>query len=208
MTQEWIKAIDLEKKLYHPYFDEELQFLQRHITKGNLIDLGCGNGRISQELNGKYSYYTGIDIDPELVKELNQTKNNTVKYLHSDVCKLPFDNGKFDTSLCLTTYSNFGPQLGQMLQESSRILKEKGTFIGSCFHEDALEKRLELYSQFGDIIKNVDHRGNVSFKEGMETDISCQYTQNEIQKDLEKQGFSLESIQKSGPFYLFKAVKK
>jgi ubiquinone/menaquinone biosynthesis C-methylase UbiE len=208
MTQEWNKALDLEKELYYPYFKDEREFLKKHIKQGSLIDLGCGNGRIAKELKGIYTHYTGIDIDHSAINDNNKTAAFNQLYWQSDACKVPFDNGKFDTSLCIATYSNFGTKLDQMINETSRILKKNGVFIGSCYHEDALEKRLQLYSTFGDVIKDIDSKGNVYFKEGMETDISCQYTQEDIQTQLNTNGFVLDTIQKSGPFYLFKATKK
>ncbi len=208
MTQEWIKALDLEKKLYHPYFEEEERFLKEELKSGMLIDLGCGEGRISRQLQGLYTHYTGIDIDQEVVDKLNRNTPYNVSYQHGNVCKLDLENGSFDTALCMTTYANFGKNLTQMLQETSRILQDDGVFIGSCYHEEALDKRLELYSRFGDIIKSINEHGHVTFKEGMETEISCQYTKNQIKEQLKNAGFYTTRIEKSGPFYLFKGIKR
>ncbi len=207
MTQEWIKALELERELYYPYFEEELEFLKKEIKGGNLVDLGCGDSRISRDLKGHYSSYLGVDIDPYVVQELSKNKRKNTSYSVGNICQLELENELFDTSLCLTTYSNFGNQLDLMLKENNRILKPQGVFIGSCYHENALEKRLKLYKTFGNIIKKIDEKGNVFFKEGMETDISCQYSQEEVENQLKKSGFQLQRIEKSGPFYLFKGIK-
>ena len=208
MTQEWINSEELQKKLYHPYFEEEDKFLKQELKRGNLIDLGCGGGRISRQLQGLYTHYTGIDIDQEVVDKHNKNTPHNVSYQHGNVCNLDLENRSFDNALCMTTYANFGEKLDLMLQETSRILKPKGIFIGSCYHEGALHKRLQLYGAFGDIIKSINDEGHVTFKEGMETDISCQYTQNQIEEHLFQAGFDVDRMEKSGPFYLFKGIKK
>ena len=90
MTQEWIKSLSLEKELYYPYFDEELEFLQRNIQGRSLIDLGCGNGRIAKQLDGIYTQYTGIDIDLNVVNENNKKAQFNQLYWQGDACKIPF----------------------------------------------------------------------------------------------------------------------
>lgn len=208
MTQEWINSERLQKKLYYPYFEEEDKFLKQELKRGNLIDLGCGSGRISRQLRGLYTQYTGIDIDQEVVDKHNRNTPYNVSYQHGNVCNLDLESRSFDNALCMVTYVNFGENLDLMLQETSRILKPDGVFIGSCYHEGALDKRLQLYIEFGDIIESINDKGYVTFKEGMETEISCQYTQNQIEQQLENAGFSITRMEKSGPFYLFKGIKK
>lgn len=84
----------------YPYSGlNELNWL-RHDSKGNVLDFGCGYGRVSKELVNAKSY-TGVDIIPDRIEYARKTYGTYGDFYLFDEFKEKCKNKKFDVIICV-----------------------------------------------------------------------------------------------------------
>ena len=109
---------------------------QENISKDlEILDWGCGTGRISLELQKKGYHVTGFDINKHNIDEANRfaSKSNThfknrVKFDVANAMDLPYPDESFDVCLMqafMTTIDNKDDRR-IILGEANRILKGSG----------------------------------------------------------------------------------
>ena len=93
----------------------------------NVLDLGCGNGRLYEFLTSKGASYTGLDLSSKLI-EIAQEKYPKGKFMVGDLLKTPFKNEEFDFIYCIATLHHIpSNKLRQSaFSEIYRILKPNG----------------------------------------------------------------------------------
>lgn len=66
---------------------------------GKVLEIGCGNGMLSQYLRGHYNYFCGIDIATRAIKFANTkfSEKNKIEFKKFNICKKISVLGKFDT---------------------------------------------------------------------------------------------------------------
>jgi len=113
-------------------FNEFLKYLK---PNANVLDLGCGNGRLLHFLKGQKITYTGLDISPKLINfayKLAKPDNlPPYRFLRSDFTRIPFGNQEFDVVFAIASIYHI-PSKGLRLavvSEISRVLKRDGIFI-------------------------------------------------------------------------------
>ncbi|KSU85014.1 class I SAM-dependent methyltransferase [Fictibacillus sp. S7] len=97
----------------------------------NVLDVGCGTGRLLLRGADEAAKLTGIDLSSEMVKASIQNfffhnRSEKSEFVVGDACDLPFDDASFD--LTLSTCVMFllpEPELG--IKEMIRVLKSGGT---------------------------------------------------------------------------------
>ncbi len=100
------------------------------VTKDDvLVDLGCGDGRIVVTAAQKYGAAgTGVDIDPERIKEANQNATaakvtDKVKFVQGNLFEMDFSNASVVTLYLLPTVNlKLRPKLLSELKPGSRIV--------------------------------------------------------------------------------------
>lgn len=121
--------------------------------KLNILDLGCGDGRLSKELVKHGHAITGIDSNEQA---LQNAKKNGLRVLNADIEKeLPLETASFDAVLLLDVLEHLYDQ-EKILKEIYRVLKENGSlYIAYPNHFD-LRNRLNML--FGGGIVHWDHK--------------------------------------------------
>lgn len=114
---------------------DEFQFFIPYLTKGqNIVDLGCGNGRLLDYLNKKTEgwdkpafHYLGIDNSEKLLGKAHQIHPEAI-FLPGDQLQIPIDDGKIDLIFNIAAFHHIPSKKLQMqaLQEIHRILKKNG----------------------------------------------------------------------------------
>ena len=98
---------------------------------GNILDLGCGYGRLYPYLKKK-GKYTGIDISIKGIKKAKKDyPDGTFHIMGAEVTT--FDNNEFDSVFAGFNVVDEINNLDLTFEEIKRILKNNGTFVFS-FH--------------------------------------------------------------------------
>jgi len=99
---------------------------------GDLIDIGCGQGRILKLLASRAHRAVGVDIDSDVRRLaraellLAGTPNTTLR--QGDMVSLPFDDGEFDTVI-LDDVLGDAKEPEAALLEAKRLVKEGGRVL-------------------------------------------------------------------------------
>lgn len=101
--------------------------------KIEILDLGCGYGRISEKIlrDYKLTIVKGVDISQTYVNIFNKNLNPRGRAYKSDLTLLPFKNQKFDVAIVITSliYLTSDQKLFMGIKELLRVLKKDGVFI-------------------------------------------------------------------------------
>ncbi len=147
---------------------------------GNVVDVGCGTGFLTQALLPNCRHLTALDLALPMLQETREKLNHHVSYVCADAEKLPFLTDSIDT-----IFSNLALQwclpLDDALNELQRVLKSDGELIFSTFGSKTLCELKSAWAKVDDF-----------------THVNTFYTAPQLQKLLEKAGFvSIEIKNKS-----------
>lgn len=79
----------------------ERQFLDQFLKEGdNVLDLGCGTGRIPKILGPRLGGYLGIDCSAEMIKAAKEL-NQGFEFKHEDFLESHFEKCSFDVVLLM-----------------------------------------------------------------------------------------------------------
>jgi len=132
VCKEYINAVsdvglwNTEKKIFNKYINKE----------ANILDIGCGAGRVSVGLyQDEYKHLFGIDICEQLIEKARnivKERNYNIIYKCNNATQIEFENDFFDAVI----FSFNGLVLipgrenrKRVLQEVNRVLKKQGIFI-------------------------------------------------------------------------------
>ena len=187
-----------------------LDLVQYAQVKDKILDLGCGNGRVSEIFENMNIDYTGVDISKTLLSIARQ-KYPDKKFEQIDFFKLPFPDNHFDKIYCLSVLHHI-PSVKyriKFLKEARRVLKKDGQLILTVWYLLA-KNEIKLT-----IIKNslakifflskLDFKDvYLAFKRSKDQNLADRYihcfTKRELINLLSKTGFSLllSGFQKRG----------
>ena len=138
---EWFKSW-FDSKYYHILYKnrntQEAHFLIKNLVnllipdKNSLfLDLGCGSGRHSIELNKMGYKVDGIDLSTKSLEIAKPFENSRLKFIRADFRKLDFEN-KYDFILNLFTsfgYFDKENEHAQVFKQIFKSLKNNGHFV-------------------------------------------------------------------------------
>jgi len=117
---------------------ESLSFVKKYINKNDqLLDFGCGNGRLLEFIYGENLKvnYTGIDISKELIEIAKGHYGNEKFSVIEKEGKTFFRKGQFDTIMSIAVFHHFTPNMAEnALKEMRKILKKDGVVIVTAWH--------------------------------------------------------------------------
>lgn len=103
---------------------QEWKLFEEYIPQsGKILDIGCGNGRLS-EYFPQYEYY-GIDLADEFIK-IAQKRYPNKQFIQAEMTHLPFEDNFFDSvfSIASLHHVNTKELRLQALSEMHRVLKK------------------------------------------------------------------------------------
>jgi ubiquinone/menaquinone biosynthesis C-methylase UbiE len=107
---------------------EELCGWIGHFEGEDLLDIGCGTGRLLLRKASRCRSASGIDLSKgmiETARRLAEMEAKQVKFFQGDAEELPFPKERFDAVLS-TCVLFLMPEPQQMVKEMYRVLKEGG----------------------------------------------------------------------------------
>ncbi|MBU0458652.1 class I SAM-dependent methyltransferase [Patescibacteria group bacterium] len=145
----------------------EFEFIKEKIEDGsNVLDLGCGNGRLFKYLKGVTDVqYKGVDNSEKLI-EIAKQNIPEGDFEVGDVLKLPFEDNSFDTVISIAVAHHITPRTNRVkfFDEISRVLKpESAAFVTVWnIHQDKYKKYLKM-NMWHKIIQTIKSPFNTSF---------------------------------------------
>ena len=109
----------------------EFSIFRDYVKEGDeILDIGCGNGRLLELLKGKNIEYIGVDNSERLI-DIAKRRYPTKKFLVADTLNLPFPNDYFDKIFLIAVLHNIPSKelRFKTLQEARRVLKPEGLLI-------------------------------------------------------------------------------
>lgn len=109
----------------------EFALFKQFVHPGDqVLDAGCGSGRLYEFLKENNLSYTGVDTSEQLI---NIAKKNhpAAHFTVGDILTLPFSDNKFNVIFCIATLHHIpGKKLReQAIKEFRRVLKPGGHLI-------------------------------------------------------------------------------
>jgi 2-polyprenyl-3-methyl-5-hydroxy-6-metoxy-1,4-benzoquinol methylase len=93
---------------------------------GKILDLGCADGFYSRAIAGRGNQVIGIEANPEYVCDSSPDANPC--FLQARGEKLPFEDGYFDSVLCIDVIEHVEDD-AVVLSEISRVLRPGGQLV-------------------------------------------------------------------------------
>lgn len=124
-----------ELQQVHGLFDKEERAIKRHFTNREMevLDIGCGSGRVSRELNTRGFDVTGVDISNKLIQGASSYFPE-IEFLISDAANLPFSDNSFKYIIFAYNgidYMTPEHRRKEAFQEIHRVLHPSGVFVFS-----------------------------------------------------------------------------
>jgi len=116
-------------------FWEEMEFISDYADNNDrILDLGCGNGRLSELFQAKAIDYYGVDFSQKLI-DIAREKYPQLKFQAADALNLPFPGNFFDKVFSIAVLHHIpSKELRlQFLKETKRVLRPKGLVILSVW---------------------------------------------------------------------------
>lgn len=135
------KAAELQRIIGY----QLMRQIPANIKPDNLIDLGCGTGYFTKQLQQLFSHSTiiGLDLAEGMLKQC-KSQNGICQWLAGDAEQLPLADNSLDL-----IFSNLAVQwchdFTKVLDEAYRVLKPKGIFIFSSLCEGTLTELVQSW---------------------------------------------------------------
>jgi acetyltransferase-like isoleucine patch superfamily enzyme len=152
---------------YWPFIKRRAEFCVKYLSNLDVVlDVGCGEGFITNLLNPLCKKIVGIDYSEEAIK-IAKTTHKDIDFFVMTATNLQFENQSFEKVLCLELFEHLTPlQALTSKKEILRVLKPGGLIIGSTplrdgenstpntyshIHESSESELFELLDNFIDI---------------------------------------------------------
>jgi len=97
----------------------------------NVLDLGCGTGRLLHRLATQFPALqgTGLDLSSQMLRQARQRNQHRPRLIfkQGNAESLPFTEGQFDAVFNTISFLHY-PQPQQVFSEVSRVLRQGGCF--------------------------------------------------------------------------------
>ena len=155
-----------------------------------LLDIGCGNGKITKEISSQFKKTIGIDLSKEGIKQANEYSNKNLSFKNVDMEDLIEIEKKFDfiTSFEVIEHQ-YLPDL--FLKNISKLLKINGYFLVSTpFHGYIKNLLISLLNKHDSHYNPMWRHGHIKF-----------FSMKTFKKTLNNCGFKIIKHKFSGRFY-------
>jgi SAM-dependent methyltransferase len=127
------QSIDFSGMDYQFFVDAKASVLKeiaaRHFgpgTRPNLLDVGCGVGRLHPRLGGTFGRICGVDVSPQSIAQARR-ENPDIEYQVSAASRLPYSPAAFDLVLAVSVVHHIPPgERPAFLAELKRVTRAGG----------------------------------------------------------------------------------
>jgi SAM-dependent methyltransferase len=117
---------------YWRFHRERFLDLLPNTVDGRVLDVGCGEGRLTRELRSNGWRIAGIDASPRMI-ELASEADPDGDYRIADAGELPFDDGTFELVIAFMSLQDVDdPE--RAIAEAARVLRPEGLLCAALTH--------------------------------------------------------------------------
>ncbi len=211
------KIIKLNKESYEniaeqfsitrSYVWPDLKNLSTNVRNNqSVLDIGCGNGRLYEELESKNVKYFGVDSCQSLIDIARERYKNTspnAQFAVFDIFNLPFEKNSFDVIFAIAIINHIPTKKLQKkaIKKLKGLLKPGGLLLMTNWNlwMPTLKKKSILYynlQKFKTTEKQWINKYGVSKKEFGIRDIMTEWKKNQLTQPLYYYAFSLNELDK------------
>lgn len=143
------------------YLEAEIVHLLGFVDRGTqILELGCGYGRILERLCGRAGEVAGIDTSLSSLVLAKGTLGDPIHVAVMDAVRLAFADASFDTVACVQNgLSAFKVDRLTLLRECLRVTRPGGRVVLSSYAARFWDARLEWFERQADagLIGAIDH---------------------------------------------------
>lgn len=158
------------------YLEAEIRHVLERIGPGDdVLELGCGYGRVAFELGRAGGRVVGIDTSCEslgLARDL-ASGDSVCEFLEMDALDLEFPDGEFDVVVCIQNgISAFGVDQVRLLREAVRVTRPGGRVMFSSYSKRFWPHRIQWFELQADrgLVGEIDYAatgdGVIACKDG------------------------------------------
>ncbi len=182
------KCYDVAPPRIKQYLTAEIEYVISKINRDDhVLELGCGYGRILNQISEVCDHVVGIDIAEDNIQYAKRfLGDGPVTLQVMDATRLAFADTFFDVVLCLQNgISAFGVNEQELIVEALRVTHSGGTVIFSSYSDKIWEERLHwfeiqaLHGLVGKINYDQTKDGVISSEDGF---VSTTFSQNQFQE--------------------------
>jgi ubiquinone/menaquinone biosynthesis C-methylase UbiE len=178
------ECLDIPKPLLE-YLSAEEGKLKNSVFGGSVLDLGCGNGRVTNLLSNVSNKVTGVDFSDHLRSQakINLRDKSDIELYLEDAKSMHFKDASFDyVVMAWNTFGNLYFSRDRILQESLRVLKPDGKLFLSVFSENVLQPYFEMLEKSRLNVVHYDEN-YVFLKEGL---VSERFSESKLEHIFKK----------------------
>ena len=197
----YLKSIEKDKNADFAYerLVNSLSILSLCDNVGSALDIGCGDGRFTKELETRYSPVYGIDYSGRMLKLAKVRCKNTTFIKHDLETPLPKFDLKFDLINCklLLMYIS---DIDNLAAECFKILNTDGLLVVSVTHPlkwiiESTKGNFE--NNYKGYLSEVEVGGKISKDQNLEV-IFINRTFERYVNSFTKHGFLLNTVSETG----------
>lgn len=142
---DWMESVEKSNLRDSDIYPKIRNWLDRS-SSSEIVDIGCGQGICSANIELAGRHYTGVDPSAFLIdraRQLYGEKNRC--FVLGNAYQLPLRYGTFDTAFSVSVWHLLS-DLGKAAAELSRVLKANGHFLIITANPDAYSAWKALYA--------------------------------------------------------------
>lgn len=204
------KALEFSKYpgIHKRYLKREQKLVEGLVKPSdNLLDIGCGVGRLIPILAPIVNSYTGVDMDRAFLSKAREVskayKNSRVFLLDAQRLLDKFRKDEFDVSIMLWNTLACVKDPSKVLREAYEVTKDRCFVVVPA--KGAMKKRIRYYDKLG-LEYRIDPK--TEFIHSDTWGVTRAYSESEIRRFCEKIGFSVTKIWKVEGFEYCLALNK
>lgn len=145
------------------------RFLELVPPPGRLtLDVGCGEGRLSRDLQAAGHHTIGLDGSPTLIEAAREADPNGT-YVVADAASLPIDDGHADLVVAFMSLQDVDDMAGAV-RETARVLEPGGRLVIAVVHPINSGHRLDRENPEAPLVMTHDYFERRHYRDELERD--------------------------------------